>query len=116
MHACRLSLWGTSTKCYNTTQPIFEESFWPNAVNRSLMEAVESTIEKLAKRGVKVQYLNITQLSGYREDAHPSIYRPFWKSAEKDLNPNKYSDCMHWCIPGVPDVWNEILYAYIMKP
>ncbi|XP_057808517.1 protein trichome birefringence-like 34 [Salvia miltiorrhiza] len=110
-----LTTWGTSSSCYNATEPIFDETYWPNAVKRSLMEVAESTIEKLEERGVKVQYLNITQLSSYREDAHPSIYKQFWKSIEKPLDPNKYSDCMHWCLPGVPDTWNEILYAYIME-
>ena len=80
-----------------------------------MMEIVESTIEKLEERGVKVEYMNITQLSGYREDAHPSIYRPFANFALRDITPEKYADCLHWCLPGVPDIWNQILYAYIMK-
>ncbi|KAH6786176.1 hypothetical protein C2S52_000080 [Perilla frutescens var. hirtella] len=110
------TLWGTSETCYNRTEPIFDETYWPTAAKRGIMEIVESTIEKLEKNGIKVEYLNITQLSGYREDAHPSIYKRLWKSAKKDKDPNKYSDCMHWCLPGVPDVWNQILYSYIMKP
>ncbi|KAM0902155.1 hypothetical protein ACQ4PT_019484 [Festuca glaucescens] len=24
-------------------------------------------------------------------------------------------DCSHWCLPGVPDTWNELLYALFMR-
>lgn len=94
--------------CHGYKEPIFDDTYWPDSVNRKRMQVVESVIEKLEKRGVKVEYLNITQLSGYRIDAHPSIYLT-------THNNTIHSDCLHWCLPGVPDIWNEILYAYIMK-
>ncbi|KAJ6690149.1 hypothetical protein OIU85_006430 [Salix viminalis] len=34
-------------------------------------------------------------------------------SPEQKANPAKYSDCIHWCVPGLPDTWNELLYVYI---
>ena len=85
--------------------------------DRRMMHIVESTIEKLEKRGVRVQYLNITHLSDYRKDAHPSIYKQFYGSLTQTqlADPKSYSDCLHWCLPGVPDVWNQILYSYIMN-
>ncbi|KAK4418893.1 protein trichome birefringence-like 34 [Sesamum alatum] len=112
------TVWSTDDSCHNKTEPILDERYWASAANRSMMRIVESTIEKLSERGVKVEYLNITQLSGYREDAHPSIFRTFWgtlTNEEVKNNVDRYADCMHWCLPGVPDVWNQILYAYIMK-
>lgn len=48
-----------------------------------------------------VHLLDITTLSQYRKDAHPSAY-----SGEHGGN-----DCSHWCLPGLPDTWNELLYA-----
>lgn len=76
---------------------------------------VGSAIEKLKERGVKVEYLNITRLSAYREDAHPSVYMQLFKDVDpKARDPERSSDCLHWCLPGVPDVWNQILYGYIM--
>ncbi|CAN6921912.1 unnamed protein product, partial [Brassica oleracea var. botrytis] len=24
-------------------------------------------------------------------------------------------DCSHWCLPGVPDTWNEILYTKFLS-
>ncbi|KAL8492898.1 hypothetical protein ACS0TY_024189 [Phlomoides rotata] len=104
--------------CYNQTEPIFDETYWPSSVMRSLIRIPESIIEKLEQRGVKVEYMNITQLSGYRKDGHPSIFRNFTLNISLEeliRDSHKYSDCMHWCLPGVPDVWNQILYSYIMK-
>ncbi|KAK4478422.1 hypothetical protein RD792_013892 [Penstemon davidsonii] len=104
--------------CYNQTEPIFKEGYWGCPSNRGMMNIAESRLDKLQKKGLKVQYLNITQLSGYRKDAHPSIYRKFNHQISEDRlkDPESYSDCIHWCLPGVPDVWNQILYAYIMNP
>lgn len=72
--------------------------------------------EKVLNRvGSKVSVLNITQLSEYRKDGHPTIYRKFWEplGPEKTSNPASYSDCIHWCLPGVPDVWNELLFQFL---
>ncbi|CAL5351558.1 unnamed protein product [Camellia sinensis] len=110
--------WGklAGQTCYNETEPISKEGHWGSQSYPKMMHIVEEAINGLARRGVKVQILNITQLSEYRKEGHPSIYysKP-WKPLIKAklANPTKYSDCVHWCLPGVPDVWNELLYAYI---
>lgn len=80
-----------------------------------MMRVVENVLQDLKGRGLKVQMLNITQHSEYRKEGHPSIYRKQWEAlAEKQIsNPKTYADCIHWCLPGVPDTWNELLYAYV---
>lgn len=79
------------------------------------MQVVENVLQDLKRRGLNVQLLNITQLSEYRKEGHPSIYRKQWEplTEEQISNPKSYADCIHWCLPGVPDIWNELLYAYI---
>ncbi|KAI5663217.1 hypothetical protein M9H77_22540 [Catharanthus roseus] len=111
--------WGAAPdqNCYGETEPIWNERYWGKGTERCLMEKAEAAIQELEEmRGLKIQYINITQLSDKRRDGHPSIYRKRWKEPTKEelLNPSSYSDCVHWCLPGVPDVWNELLYAYIM--
>lgn len=49
------------------------------------------------------QLLDIYSLSLLRPDGHPNVYREKGKS----------NDCLHWCLPGVPDTWNEILMAML---
>lgn len=86
------------------------------ATDQDIMRIAQEVTSKLETRGLKMEYLNITQLSAYRKDAHPSIYRKPWVPLTKEqlANPKSYADCIHWCLPGVPDVWNQILYAYVM--
>uniref|UniRef100_A0A7N1A518 Trichome birefringence-like C-terminal domain-containing protein n=1 Tax=Kalanchoe fedtschenkoi TaxID=63787 RepID=A0A7N1A518_KALFE len=61
-----------------------------------------------------VSYLNITRITDFRKDGHPSIYRRQHVPAEEQKAPLKFQDCSHWCLPGVPDTWNEILYAQLL--
>uniref|UniRef100_A0A2P2LXH0 Protein trichome birefringence-like 35 n=2 Tax=Rhizophora mucronata TaxID=61149 RepID=A0A2P2LXH0_RHIMU len=98
--------------CYNEKFPIDWEGYWGSGSNLPTMSVVERILSSL---GSKVSVLNITQLSEYRKDGHPSIYRKFWEtlSPEQLSNPKTYSDCIHWCLPGVPDVWNELLFHFL---
>uniref|UniRef100_A0A7N0VD08 Trichome birefringence-like N-terminal domain-containing protein n=1 Tax=Kalanchoe fedtschenkoi TaxID=63787 RepID=A0A7N0VD08_KALFE len=102
--------------CYNETGLISKEGYWGSGSDTRLMQIVQGTIAALKRRGLNVQMLNITQLSEYRKEAHPSVYRKQWEPLTEDQvsNPSSYADCIHWCLPGVPDVWNEILSAYIL--
>lgn len=66
---------------------------------------------------IEVTVLNITQLSEYRKDGHTSVYterRGKLLTSEQRANPKTTADCIHWCLPGVPDTWNEILYAHLL--
>lgn len=97
--------------CYNVTQP-FKDDIYKPAFTKSLVEVIEKVVKGLSKS--QVDYLNVTKLSEYRIDAHPSMYRfKDWSTlATKYGNKlNNYVDCSHWCLPGVPDTWNRLLYA-----
>ncbi|KAL7136104.1 hypothetical protein ABFS83_10G006800 [Erythranthe nasuta] len=102
--------------CFNRSEPIFTGEHL-KATNDSMLGIVEMVIERMERRGVKVEYMRITRMSEDRIDAHPSIYKKFWVPLTEDekTQPRSYSDCLHWCLPGVPDVWNQILYDYIIK-
>ncbi|KAJ3680890.1 hypothetical protein LUZ60_015379 [Juncus effusus] len=101
--------WGgkNNETCHGETEPIYEERLKSNNTNwdHKMTRKVEEVVANLKTKGVTVQIVNISQLSEYRKDAHPTIYRKFY--------PTPYDDCTHFCVPGVPDVWNELLYAYI---
>ncbi|XP_006363616.1 protein trichome birefringence-like 34 [Solanum tuberosum] len=107
---------GNDQNCYGETEPISRREYWGSESDRKMMEIAEESVNGLKRKGLDIQYLNITQLSEYRKDGHPSVYKRNWVAPTKEqlLNPRKNSDCVHWCLPGVPDVWNQILYAYIM--
>ncbi|KAE9606342.1 putative PMR5 domain, PC-Esterase [Lupinus albus] len=67
----------------------------------------ELTLEKVLRGMSKPVYLlNITTLSQLRKDAHPSVYG---HGGHNDM------DCSHWCLPGLPDTWNLLLYATLLQ-
>lgn len=103
---------GSEGNCYNEKIPIDLEGYWGSGSDLPTMRMVDKVLSKL---GSKVTVLNITQLSEYRKDGHPSIYRKFWEPLKPQQlsNPPSYSDCIHWCLPGVPDVWNELLFHFL---
>ncbi|KAL6987898.1 Protein trichome birefringence-like 35 [Sarracenia purpurea var. burkii] len=103
---------GSEGNCYNEKTPVNYEAYWGSGSDLPTMHMVEKVLQSLSS---KVSVINITQLSEYRKDGHPSIYRKFWEtlSPEQLSNPSSYSDCIHWCLPGVPDVWNELLVQFL---
>ncbi|KAL7586701.1 hypothetical protein Lser_V15G39446 [Lactuca serriola] len=111
--------WGMqdNENCLNETEPVTKEHFWESGSDLKMMKTLELTLNNLKEKGVDVKMMNITQLTQYRKDGHPSIHRLFYSTlkAKQLSNPSRYADCTHWCLPGVPDIWNELLLAYILR-
>jgi hypothetical protein len=61
-----------------------------------------------------VTLLDITGMSEYRKDGHPSVYSNDFTTQQRKY-PLQFGDCGHWCLPGVPDTWNELLYASLIS-
>ncbi|PVH61270.1 hypothetical protein PAHAL_3G002500 [Panicum hallii] len=111
------SKWGgeDSNKCLNETEPIYKVGY--KSADYSLMAMAKSYFETLLEpKGIHVEILNITELSDYRKDGHPTVFRKQYVPLTKEqiAKPASYADCTHWCLPGVPDVWNEFLYANLI--
>ncbi|GJN10832.1 hypothetical protein PR202_ga28962 [Eleusine coracana subsp. coracana] len=62
--------------------------------------------------GTRMQVLNVTLMTAQRRDGHPSVYNV---GPASGMPAGQRADCSHWCLPGVPDAWNELLYALIIK-
>ncbi|KDP35938.1 hypothetical protein JCGZ_09910 [Jatropha curcas] len=79
-----------------------------NGVNkeaRKINHAIKETLQ-----GTDIQLLDLTHLSEFRADAHPAIWL-----GKKDAVAVWGQDCMHWCLPGVPDTWVDILSKLILN-
>lgn len=89
--------WNTGGRCDNTV---------PLARGGEITEEDSSDpVMGEAIKGTKVKILDISAISELRDEAHMSRYG---YKASKGAQ-----DCLHWCLPGVPDTWNEILCAQI---
>ncbi|KAJ9185375.1 hypothetical protein P3X46_005017 [Hevea brasiliensis] len=100
-------------KCFNETKPVMKKRYWGSGSDKKMMSVVASIVGKM---NVPVTILNITQLSEYRIDAHTSVYTETEGKVLTDkekADPLHHADCIHWCLPGVPDTWNQILLAYL---
>lgn len=50
------------------------------------------------------KYVDVTRASLARPDAHVQWY------GQETGN----EDCTHYCVPGVPDSWADVVYSYVM--
>ncbi|KAM0014395.1 putative PMR5 domain, PC-Esterase [Helianthus debilis subsp. tardiflorus] len=103
-------------KCAMETSPILNTTTPPSVgTDRRLFTVATNLIHSMK---FPVQFLNITTISEYRKDAHTSIYtirQGKILTDEQKADPAIYADCIHWCLPGLPDTWNEFLYTRIVS-
>ncbi|KAL6605880.1 hypothetical protein ACP70R_041533 [Stipagrostis hirtigluma subsp. patula] len=58
---------------------------------------------------LRVEVLSVTKLAKMRPDGHPGVYM------YRDAPSNGKSDCLHFCLPGPVDTFNEILQQILTK-
>jgi len=101
--------WNSGGRCVGESQPIFDDTlvgYYPVQ-----MKIVEEVIKQMK---TPVTFLNVTKLTEFRKDGHPSVYgRRLVGNKTMNFQGNS-QDCSHWCLPGVPDSWNELLYALLV--
>ncbi|CAN1320816.1 Protein trichome birefringence-like 2 [Linum perenne] len=102
--------WNSGGKCHKETEPIFNTTHLAKYPTK--MKVLENVLHEMK---TPVSYLNISRLTDHRKDGHPSIYRKKYDTPEELLAAERSQDCSHWCLPGVPDTWNELLYASMLK-
>ncbi|KAF7094634.1 hypothetical protein CFC21_096933 [Triticum aestivum] len=75
----------------------------------------ETTAAAAATDGgaTRVEVLDVTKLATMRPDGHPGVYMkrdPFARGVPERLQ----SDCLHFCLPGPVDTFNEILLQLLL--
>ncbi|KAI3747160.1 hypothetical protein L6452_09608 [Arctium lappa] len=100
--------WNTGGRCDLSNAP--ETDHLKPEVNEPLNnQIIKNMVKEMETAKRKVQFLNITYLTAMRKDGHPSRHR------EPGTPAKAPQDCSHWCLPGVPDTWNELLYAQLLS-
>ncbi|KAG6417992.1 hypothetical protein SASPL_120190 [Salvia splendens] len=92
--------------CYGETMPMVGTSGYPG-IYPDQMKVVQAVLSSMNKPPF---LLDITMLSAMRKDAHPSIYSGDLTPGQR-ANPDHSADCSHWCLPGLPDTWNQLFYT-----
>lgn len=96
--------WNSGGHCKQSTRPL-NTTLSINYPEKNII--VEEVIKQMQ---TPAMLLNITGLSEFRIDGHPSIYGRNQGKVHSSIQ-----DCSHWCLPGVPDAWNELLYFYLLS-
>nr|GMD72610.1 protein trichome birefringence-like 10 [Ipomoea batatas] len=106
--------WRTGGTCHMETLPELGSSLVPSHtwarynIFFDMLSSSQSNTSDLKPLNV----LNITHMTSRRKDGHSSLYYLGPEVGPAAIN---RQDCSHWCLPGVPDTWNELLYALFMK-
>ncbi|MBA0767457.1 hypothetical protein Gotri_016338 [Gossypium trilobum] len=107
------SEWGTGAtatvtkNCYGETAPMTGTTYPGTYPDQ--MRVVDEVIREMH---VPTYLLDITMLSELRKDGHPSIYSGDLSPTQR-ANPDRTADCSHWCLPGLPDTWNQLFYTVL---
>ncbi|XP_072961476.1 protein PMR5-like [Typha angustifolia] len=94
-----------SKNCFGETVPV--AGFNYSGAYPDQMRVLQGVIKSMQ---VPAYLLDITTLSELRKDGHPSIYSGDL-TPEQRANPDRSADCSHWCLPGLPDTWNQLFYT-----
>ncbi|KAG0558453.1 hypothetical protein M758_10G027600 [Ceratodon purpureus] len=105
--------WNSGGHCHEEVKPLTDEDVqkmqktpW---TNKLIVDAINKNIKK--KRSV-VEFMDVTTSTDYRSDGHSGLYANDVKVMGP--TPMNRQDCSHFCLPGVPDTWNELLYATLL--
>ncbi|KAF5200252.1 trichome birefringence-like [Thalictrum thalictroides] len=104
--------WNTGGRCNRTSPYTGKQINLGSSEEWDLKIAQLEEIERLKKNGVnkgkRFEALDVTKAMMMRPDGHPDIH---WNNQYMQ----GYSDCVHWCLPGPIDVWNDLLMAVFRK-
>lgn len=70
--------------------------------------------QRSALRKSVFRTIRITHLSETRPDAHLGMWAQIQPKEEEAFKTPDKGDCTHWCLPGLPDAWMDILYSNML--
>ncbi|KAL7107260.1 hypothetical protein ACP275_06G043200 [Erythranthe tilingii] len=111
--------WNTGGSCTGKVSPASElvENGFTNIMHEKQVNGFNSAVKKMNNKS-RMKLMDITEAFSYRHDGHPGPYR--------SPDPNKITkrgpggkpppqDCLHWCMPGPVDTWNELVFDIIRR-
>ncbi|RWW33114.1 hypothetical protein GW17_00002188 [Ensete ventricosum] len=101
--------WNDGGDC-SRTRPFEESAISLTGTEYDIRSTQVEELESMrsAKGGKGFGLLDVTKAMMMRPDAHPGSHRDF-------MGMKGFNDCVHWCLPGPVDMWNEMLLAVLKK-
>jgi len=102
----------------NRSEPYREGQFNGDSTDHAMRKVEIEEFKRArpiaSKRGIHLELLDIYHLSLLRPDGHPGPYRTF-HPFDKDKSRKVQNDCLHWCLPGPVDTWNDLVMNIMLK-
>nr|GME02969.1 protein trichome birefringence-like 25 [Ipomoea batatas] len=109
--------WNTGGYC-NRTRPFKEGEAEIDSTDELMrrieVEEFEKALAVGSEKELSLKLFDTTYVSLLRPDGHPGIYRQFHPLAGKDKGVKVQNDCLHWCLPGPIDSWNDLMMAMLL--
>ncbi|KAL3517266.1 hypothetical protein ACH5RR_024168 [Cinchona calisaya] len=110
--------WHNGGYC-NRTKPFRDGEVDMNSIDGILrkieLEEFEMASGIGSQNGITLKLFDTSYLSLLRPDGHPGAYRNFQPFAGKDKNAKVQNDCLHWCLPGPIDSWNDLMLKMVLN-
>lgn len=113
--------WNTGGSCTGKVRPLAlgerVENGFTNIMHEKQVMGFNRAIKKLTNKS-KLKLMDITEAFEYRHDGHPGPYRspdPNKKTKRGPDGKPPPQDCLHWCMPGPVDTWNEFVLEIIRR-
>lgn len=110
--------WDSGGYC-NRTKPFKADEIVPRDIDEIMryveLEEFGSAAEEVSRNGASFKLFDTTLLSLLRPDGHPGVYRQFQPYAGKDKHAKIQNDCLHWCLPGPIDSWNDLMMEMLLR-
>ncbi|XP_018452428.2 protein trichome birefringence-like 26 [Raphanus sativus] len=106
--------WNTGGYC-NRTMPFKEDEAKLKTVDDVMRDVELDVFRNFGEGSTNFRLLDTTGMSLLRPDGHPGPYRhphPFAGVKDKSSVQN---DCLHWCLPGPIDSWNDVMVETILN-
>ncbi|GLJ42434.1 hypothetical protein SUGI_0879240 [Cryptomeria japonica] len=110
--------WSNGGTC-NRTEPYKKGEVKLDGVNKEMhkivIEEFKNGTKEEAPNGAIIKLMDITYCGLLRPDGHPGKYRDLDFLSANKANQPVPNDCLHWCLPGPIDAWNEILFMKLKE-
>lgn len=109
--------WNTGGYC-NRTGPFKEDETQLNGLDETMrrveLEEFKGAAARASESGIRLELFDTTMLSMMRPDGHPGVYRQYHPYEGQDKNAKIQNDCLHWCLPGPIDTWNDLMMEMLL--
>ncbi|GJN16936.1 hypothetical protein PR202_gb03965 [Eleusine coracana subsp. coracana] len=112
--------WNTGGSCTGKVKPLDEvvRNGFTDVMHEKQVTGFWKAVKNAGKHSSKLKLMDITEPFAFRADGHPGPYRSPDPNKKTQRGPDGKpppQDCLHWCMPGPVDTWNEMLLEIIRR-